>query len=124
MGLVHMPGLRMHQLEAVATSLVGQSVSALTSGAQWLRSGHCNFTVAACLGLCGLPSVVAGTRLVDGISDQALKLLSACVMCLMICPITLHQLYVSRIRASSSRCSANFDALDCDVPASKESSGG
>merc|ERR1712032_491713 len=124
MGLVHMPGLRMHQLEAVATSLVGQSVSALTSGAQWLRSGHCNFTVAACLGLCGLPSVVAGTRLVDGVSDRALKLVSACVMCLMICPITLHQLYMSRTHASSSSCSADSDASDCDVLASEESLGG
>jgi len=97
-GMVYVPGLRMNQLEAVANSLAGQSLSAMSAGGQWLRSGHCDLTVAACLGLCGLLGVACGAQLAQGLSDAALRLLSAGMMCLVLCPLALRQLYMSRSR--------------------------
>ncbi|CAK0792670.1 unnamed protein product [Prorocentrum cordatum] len=102
-GMVYMPGLRMSQLEAVANSVAAQCVSANAAGGQWLRSGYCDLTVAACLGICGLPGAALGAQLARELSDATLRLLSAGMMCLVLCPLALSQLYTSRTQPSAPR---------------------
>jgi uncharacterized membrane protein YfcA len=75
----------------------------MSAGGQWLRSGYCDLTVAACLGLCGLPGVAFGAQLAQGLSDATLRLLSAGMMCLVLCPLALRQLHASRSRPSAPR---------------------
>ncbi|CAK0839442.1 unnamed protein product, partial [Prorocentrum cordatum] len=110
-GLVHTPGLQMHQLEAVATSIVAQSASSVAAGGHWLQSGHIDFKVAACLGLCSLPGVALGAQLAQGLSDWTLRLVCAGVMCLVLCPLAVYQLVASRSQRPRP-CGAGGGASD------------
>eukprot|EP00931_Biecheleriopsis_adriatica_P008601 TRINITY_DN109755_c0_g1_i1.p1 TRINITY_DN109755_c0_g1~~TRINITY_DN109755_c0_g1_i1.p1 ORF type:complete len:239 (+),score=26.42 TRINITY_DN109755_c0_g1_i1:46-717(+) len=89
--------------------MAAQGVAAWFSGVTWLRGGFCDRSLTACLALGGLPGVIVGSYVARGVSGPVLKLIFACVLCLVMLPITLYREFMSSKQGANRSCREDVD---------------
>uniref|UniRef100_A0A7S4SFN2 Membrane transporter protein n=1 Tax=Alexandrium monilatum TaxID=311494 RepID=A0A7S4SFN2_9DINO len=99
-GLMRLPGLRLTQLQACASSLGPSVLCSLWGGCVWIEESCGDLTLAVLLAVCGIPGVAFGARVAALASEATLRCVFAFVLCCILCPLLLLQLLHEKEDAS------------------------